>query len=457
MEEVKLDVVTLAHMALDAAGKAGATQAEVFAVRSVTKSVYVDDTRIKICEEKEDQGIAMRAMKGKRLAQVSSTAVFENDAVACAKVATLLAERSPSSRTYDRFPMPSPATVSPGPWDPRIESAEAADLIELVKATVGKVADRGVRVPRGVLRVATIESTILNTNGVDVSHRSTLMYANYDAMAEGASPGEGVISFNSPWLEDYAPEPWGERLAQQALSARDAKALEGPVKGTVMIAPWELGQMLATSIVPAVSAESVYKKRSPWAGMEGEQVASEKLTIVDDPSDSRGLLSAAYDDEGVPTSVKRVIEKGVLNTYLYDSYNSSIDGKVPSGNGMRRRPQDAQYLFRSSLACAPVNMVVRPGRRSPEDIISSMGEGVVVERFAFPTVNPYTGAFSLEVRSAHIVKNGSPAGHIKHALVTGNMFDGLKNIVEVGNDATITGDTVLPSIAFDGFEVVGSR
>jgi len=457
MEEVKLDVVTLARMALDAAGKAGATQAEAFAVRSVTKSVYVDDTRIKICEEKEDQGIAMRAMKGKRLAQVSSTAVFENDAVACAKVATLLAERSPSSRTYDHFPMPSPATLPPGPWDARIESAEALDLIDLVKATIGAAADRGVKVPRGVLRVATIESNIFNTNGVDVSQRSTLMYANYDAMAEGASPGEGVISSNSPWLKDYAPETLGEGLAEQALSARDAKSLDAPMRGTVMISPWEMGQMLATSIMPAVSAESVHKKRSPWAGMEGGQVASEKLTIVDDPSDSRGLLSAAYDDEGVPTTVKSVIDKGVLSSYLYDSYNSSVERKAPSGNGMRRRPQDAQYLFKSSLACAPVNMVVSPGRRSPEDIISSMEEGVVVERFAFPTVSPYTGAFSLEVRSAYIVRNGSPAGQIKHALITGNLFDGLKSIVEVGNDATITGDVILPSIAFDGFEVVGSR
>lgn len=457
MEEVKLDVVTLAHMALDAAGKAGATQAEAFAVRSVTKSVYVDDTRIKICEEKEDQGIAMRAMKGKRLAQVSSTAVFENDAVACAKVATLLAERSPSSKTYDHFPTPSPATLPPGPWDSCIESTEPSDLIELVKSTIGAAADRGVKVPRGVLRVATIESNIFNTNGVDVSHRSTLMYANYDAMAEGVAPGEGVISFNSPWLKDYSPEIWGERLAEQALSARDARPLDGTVRGTVMIAPWELGQMLATSIMPAISAESVHKKRSPWAGMVGRQVASEKLTIVDDPSDSRGLLSGAYDDEGVPTAVKSVIDKGVLNSYLYDSYNSSIEGRAPSGNGMRRLPQDAQYLFRSSLACAPVNMVVNPGSRSPEDIISSMDEGVVVERFAFPTVSPYTGAFSLEVRSGYIVKNGSAAGHIKHALVTGNLFDGLKNIVEVGNDTTIAGDIILPSIAFDGFEVVGSR
>ncbi len=455
--EVKLDIVTLARTALAAAGKAGADQGEVFASRSSTKSVYVDDGRIKICEEKEDQGIALRALKGRRLAQVSSTAVFEGDAEASAKVSALLAERSPQCATYDRFPSPTSATLSPRPWDESVENVDVADLIELVRATVDAAADRGVKVPRGVMRAATVESMVLNTNGVDVSHRSTLVYASYDAMASGAVPGEGVASYNSPWLQGYDPEAVGQRLAQQALSAQEARTLDAPVKGTVMIAPWELEQMLSTSVVPAVSAESAHKKRSPWAGRKGEQVASNALTMVDDPSDARGPLSSAYDDEGVPTTVKNVIEKGVLRTFLYDSYNASVEAREPSGNGMRRRPQDPQYQFRSSLACAPVNLVVMPGRRSPEDMVSSIEDGVVVDRFAFPTVNPYSGAFSLEVRSAYLVKRGSPAGQIKHALITGNMFEGLRNVVEVGNDATTVGDMIVPTMAFDRFQAVGGR
>lgn len=456
-EEERLDLTTLTRIALNEAEKAGASQAEVFSVRSKTKSVYVDDTRIKICEEKEDQGIAMRALKGRRLAQASSTCVFEPDAAACAKVVTLLAERSPSSRTYDRFPSPSPSTLSPRTWDERIDSVDPTELIELVKTTVETAADRGVKVPRGVMRTATIDSMVLNTNGVEATHRSTLAFASFDAMAEGATPGEGVISFNSPWLRDYDPVLLGERMAQQAKACRDAASFQGSMKGPMIIYPWELQQMLSTSMSTAINAENVNKKRSPWGAMEGRQVASEKLTMVDDPSDPRGPLSSAFDDEGVPTSVKKVIDKGVLRTFLYDSYNSSVSGKAPSGNGVRRQAQDAQYLFRSSLACSSLNLVVQPGTRSPEDMVASIDDGLVVERFAFPTVDAHSGAFSLEVRSAFIVRNGSLAGHIKHALVTGNMYDGLRKIMEIGNDAEVVGNMILPSMMFDGFEAVGSR
>lgn len=439
------------------AGRAGASQAEVFAVRSVTTSVYVDDTRIKICEEKEDQGIAMRVLKGCRLAQVSSTCVFEPDGEACAKVATMLADRAPSSGTYDRFPSPSSASSSPQNWDGRIGSLPPSELIELVRVTLEAAADRGAKVPRGVMRTATVQTMVLNTNGVDVSHRSTLAFASYNAMVDGSSPGEGVISFASPWLKDYDPARTGERLAQQALSCREAAPFEGRANGPVMISPWELEGMLSTSLCEAVRAESVNKRRSPWGQMEGQKVASDHLTIVDDPSDPRGLLSAAFDDEGVPTSVKTVVGKGVLRSFLYDSYNASVSGKDPSGNGMRRQPLDAQYQFRGPLRCSHLNLVIRPGTRSLDEMVSSIDDGLVVERFAFPTVNAQTGAFSLEVRSAYLVRRGAPAGHIKHALVTGNLYDGLRNIIEVGSDAEVVGDMILPSLMFDGFEVIGSR
>jgi PmbA protein len=250
---------------------------------------------------------------------------------------------------------------------------------------------------------------VLNTNGVDVSHRSTLAFASYNAMVDGSSPGEGVISFASPWLKDYDPARTGERLAQQALSCREAAPFEGRANGPVMISPWELEGMLSTSLCEAVRAESVTKRRSPWGQMEGQKVASDHLTIVDDPSDPRGLLSAAFDDEGVPTSVKTVVGKGCcalsFMTVTMPAYRQG-----PSGNGMRRQPLDAQYQFRGPLRCSHLNLVIRPGTRSLDEMVSSIDDGLVVERFAFPTVNAQTGAFSLEVRSAYLVRRGAPAG-----------------------------------------------
>lgn len=452
-----MNIKDLARKALATAMKEGASQTEAFAVSTITRIVYVDDGRIKISEEKADQGMALRVLKGRKLAQSTSSCSTVEEAEACARSASRLADRSPQTRNFERFPAPSKATLTVNNWDERVASTDPVALAELMKAAVAAAMDRGVKVPKAMLRTAAVESTVLNSNDLEVTHRSTLVFADLNAMAEGPSPGEGICNYSSPWLSGFDPSVIGENLARQAKDAREARPLEGGLKVPVLIAPGELGEMILESAGFALSAESVNKKRSPWGSLEGQLVASEKLTLIDDPSDPRGVLSAAHDDEGVPTSVKPMVENGVLKAFLYDSYNATLAGKAPSGNGMRRRATDAQYLFQSPLGCGHLNLTMSPGPRSPEQMIASLDEGVLVEKFAFPTVNPYSGAFGLEARLAHVIRGGEIVGHIKQALVVGNMYEGLKNVKEIGSDLTTVGSTVLPTIAFDGFEVLGSK
>ncbi len=452
-----MDIRSLAQKALATARREGATQAEAFAVSTVTRIVYVDDSRIKISEEKADQGMALRVLKGRKLAQATSSCSTVEEAEACARTASRLADRSPQTRNYEHLPSPSKATLSVRNWDERVASTDPVALADLMKGAVAAALDNGVKVPKALLRTATIESTVMNSNDLEVTHRSTLVFADLNAMAEGASPGEGICNYSSPWLNGFDPARIGQQVASQAKDAREARPLDGSLKVPVLIAPGELAEMINDSASFALSAESVHKKRSVWAGMEGQQVASERLTLVDDPSDPRGVLSADHDDEGVPASVKPVVENGVLKTFLYDSYNAALAGRAPSGNGRRRRSTDAQYLFQSPLGCGHLNLVVRPGSRSREQMISSLDEGVLIEKFAYPTVDPYSGAFALEARLAHVIKGGAIVGHIKHALVVGNMYEGLKNVREVGADAVPVGSMILPTMAFDGFEVMGSK
>lgn len=445
----------MAEAALKAARKDGASQAEVFASYARTVSVYVDDGRIKNAEEKSDRGITVRALKGRKMAQASSTCTSPEDAERCARAASMLADLIPASRAYGRLPSPSTSAIVVNNRDVRVADLQAGELSEISKELVGAAADRGVKVPRGMIRAGSVSTLVLNSNGVDVSHDSTLVYSEFGSMADGPSPGEGIIRSTSPRLSMFDPKRMGRELAEQAKAARKAQALKGSLKLPVLICPGELGEMLDLSVGTAVSGESVNKKRSPWAEMEGKEVASKKVTVLDDPADPRAVLSAPYDDEGVPASSKTIIEDGVLKTFLYDSYNAAVAGKKPSGNGVRRSAVNSQYPFQFPLTAGHFSLEVMPGTRSRDELVASMDDGVVVEKFAHPDVNSISGAFALEVRLGHLVKNGAVASHFKHALLVGNMFEALRDVRDIGNDSVTVGSVIVPSMAFECLELVG--
>lgn len=451
-----MDLRELAEAALKEAGRSGASQAEVFASVARTVSVYVDDGRIKNAEEKSDQGIAVRALKGRKIAQASSTCISAEEAERCARAASRLADLTPASRAYDSLPHPLSSAAGVNNLDPRVVDLQAGELNEIAMEVAAAASDRGVKVPKGMVRAGSVTTLVLNSNGVDIAHDNTLVYSEFGSMADGPSPGEGVKNFTSPRLSDLDLTKLGAELAEQAKAARDAKALKGSSRLPVLICPGELGEMFDLSVGTAASGESVNKKRSPWTGMEGKEVSSRSVTVLDDPTDPRAVLSAPYDDEGVPASPKKIIEDGVLRTFLYDSYNAAVAGKRPSGNGVRRSAVNSQYQFQFPLTAGHLNLVVEPGARSRDEMIASLDEGAVVEKFAHPDVNGISGAFALEVRLGHLVKNGSVVSHFKHALLVGNMYEALRNVLEIGNDPEAVGSVIVPSMVFDGLELVGA-
>jgi len=444
----------MAELALRACQAEGATQAEVFAAAGRTVSVYVDDGRIKNVEEKADAGLSVRVLMGRRIGQASSTCASAEDVERCARAASRLAGLAPASRTFDRLPSPASASLAPNNWDPLVASLEGGTLSELALSAVGAAEARGAKVSKGMVRGGAVETLVRNTNGVDADNRYTAVYADFGSMTSGPAPGEGVASYTSPWLEGFDPYCIGASLAEQAKAAARASALPSSLRLPVFIVPHELGDMLDAQIGAAASADAVHRQRSPWAGLLGQEVASPKVTIVDDPGDPRAVLSAPYDDEGAPTTAKPVVENGVLRSYLYDAYASSVEGREPSGNGLRRWPNDSQYVFRGGVKPGHFNLVVSPGTQGRERMLASFDRCVLIEKVSFPDVNPVTGAFALEVRLGHVLDHGSVERSFKHALLVGNLVEGLKNVVAIGRDAEVVRSTIVPTIGMEGIEVV---
>ena len=449
-----MDLRELADRALKACGDA--SQAEVFAASGRTVSVYLDDSRIKNIEEKKDMGLSVRVLKGRRVGQASSTCATVEDAERCARAASRLTDLAPASKSFDRLPSPSKATLSPNNWDPLVAELDGSTLGELASTVAGAAEARGVKVPRGMIRGGAVETLVRNTNGVDAENRYTLVFSDFSSMIDGPSPGEGAASYNTPWLEGLDPVCAAASLAEQAKAASQAAPLPSSLRLPVFIAPGELGAMLDMLVGTAVSTDSVHRNRSQWAGKLGQQVASPDVTIVDDPGDPRAVLSAPYDDEGAPTAVRPMVENGILRSYLYDAHASSVEGRAPSGNGLRRGPDNAQYVFRGGISPGHFNLVFRPGNKDRKRMLSSFDRCVLIERFSNPDVNVVTGAFALEVRLGHVLDHGSVERSFRHALLVGNLFEGLKNVVAVGRDVEVVRSTILPTIGMEGIEVLGA-
>lgn len=447
----------MVEKALRKALSEGTEQAEVFTVKSRTLSLYVEDSKVKNLEEKLDLGISVKVADGKKLGEASSTIASPEQVDVCTDSAIKAARVSEPDSFFQGFGLGGEAVISrPHVWDEEVATLDAQRLsskgVEIVDACIG-VGD--VKIPRGLIRTASIETEIGNSNGMSTTHRSTMVYLHFTSMTSSGVAGEGEESFFSTRL-DMDTSAIGLSLARGAMNSARAVTFKGRSDVPVFIQASLLAEMFKTSVGFSIDSENVNRMRSAWVGKMGKEVASPNISIVDDPTDPRGILSTTHDDEGTPTSKRNIVENGVLKSILFDGYNASMAGVRSTGNGLRRTERDSQSLYQLPVHVSPINMVVQPGSKERDELISSFDRAVLIERFAWPQVNPITGAVGLEVRCAHIMKKGEIVETVKHALLTGNFYESLKKVVGIANDQKVQGSWIVPTIGFDGMELVGN-
>ena len=227
--------------------------------------------------------------------------------------------------------------------------------------------------------------------------------------------------------------PQGEELAREAvrgalvnLDALDAPA--GPM--TVVLGPGWPGVLLHEAVGHGLEGDFNRKGTSAFAGMVGEQVASEHCTVIDDGAmyGRRGSLSV--DDEGVVTTETVLIENGVLKGYMQDKMNARLMGVSSTGNGRRE-----------SYAHLPMprmtNTYLQNGEYSAEEILSSVDNGVYAVNFGGGQVDITSGQFVFSATEAYLIRNGKVTEPIRGATLIGNGPDVMQKVSMVGNDMAI--------------------
>jgi PmbA protein len=452
-----MDLADIAGKAVSLAQKSGATQAEVYAVRAKVASVYIDDDIPKIGSTMVESGIGLKYIIGKQIGFTSSTLAQEelSDVIDRAKS---LAQASNEDPMFVSLPEPKKASGSPDRFhDKDTAAADSELLMEKAMDVVKAASSDFVTVPNGSLRTSSIQYHINNSLGVDAGSKGTVTFGFFTAKSEkDGNVGEGVQRCWSREIGSIDFGQIGEKLKSQAMSVLKAKPFKEKWDDIVgILAPSEGSEMMYQLVASAVSGENVNKRRSPWSDKMGEEVASKALTIYDNGLSEKGLLGSIVDDEGVPTQKTTIIEKGVLQSYLYDSYNANQVDLPPTGNAIRRIPREFAGRFAVAAVCAGTTMEIKPSSKSVDDLIGDIKRGIYIEHFAYPLVDTMTGAFSNEVRNARIIENGELGDQVKYALWVGNLFDSIKGDLQLANNLEVHDKKIVPSIAFPGTELVG--
>jgi PmbA protein len=199
----------------------------------------------------------------------------------------------------------------------------------------------------------------------------------------------------------------------------------------------------------ALRADFVQRNQSAFKDKLGQKVASDIVTIHDDGLLQGGLRTGKIDGEGVPQQKTPLIEKGTLQSFIYDNYTARKENRQSTGNASR-----AGYL--STPNVDSTNFHILPGNTSKDNLLNEIKDGVLVSYLqGAHSSNPASGEFSIVATPAWKIKNGETTHAIKGMMVAGNMFQVLKDISAIANNERKLGQLVSPWIAVQNVKVIG--
>jgi len=203
---------------------------------------------------------------------------------------------------------------------------------------------------------------------------------------------------------------------------------------------------LLSNIFEAVHGESIYRHASFLAGRLEEQVAAEALTVIDDGTIPGLFGSSPFDGEGVPSRRTPIIERGVLKSYLLNTYTARKLGMKTTGNASRGVTGNA--------GIGHGNLFIEPGERSPGDIVAGIKDGLYVTELIGSGVNIVTGDYSRGAAGLWI-RNGEFAFPVSEVTIAGNLNKMLMDMEAIGSDLEFRGSTAAPTLLIREMTVGG--
>ncbi len=439
---------TLLHEVVAQARSAGADAAEAVFAEGAALSVTVRLGALEEVEREESSDLGLRVFVGRRQASVSGSdtsregrAKLVERVVAMARLAAEdpYAGLAPADRLA-KGRGPELDLADPTEWSAETLEERARAAEDAARSVDGVTNSEG-----GSASWSSSSWRLVTSEGFSGLHRATSFAYSVAAIAgEGAAMEMGAEGRSTRWAADLPPpETIGAEAGRRAVAALGARKLVSTSAAVVF--ENHLATSLLGPLIGAVSGPAVARGVSFLKEKLGERLFAESVTVSDDPHRRRGLGSAPFDDEGVANRPIRLIDRGVLTTWLLNASSARQLGLETTGHASR------------GLAGPPgvstSNLTLEAGEADQAELLRQAGCGVLVTNMFGPSLNANTGDWSVGCQGQWF-EDGEIAYPVTEITVAGNLIDIYARLVP-GADLELRRAANAPSILVDGMAIAG--
>jgi PmbA protein len=290
---------------------------------------------------------------------------------------------------------------------------------------------------------------IINSNGLDRNFKSSIYSFEPEILYPASYSAIGRVIIDKKFRK--APDEYLDFLLDiYNQSLKEVNPEKGRMKALFLP---EVMYVIIWRVLSATNGKSIYQKESPLSSKIGERIFSEKITIYDDPLNDEMPDARGFDDEGVPCKYFPIIENGVLKNFFYDLYYAKKMNTKSTGHGYKSGMWGGETI---SMKPTPSldHLYMRCGDKSFDELISYIDRGIIVGgALGAHSGNIPNGDFSIGLSPGIYIENGEIIGRVKDAMIAGNIYETMKNVIDIEDTIHHAFTGMFPAMLFDDVSV----
>jgi PmbA protein len=398
-----------------------------------------------------NQTVILRVVLGKRIAVVTTNIFRLSSVIKFLQRAIALAKVQQPNDEFISLPGPKPIPEIET-FSKNISHLTPNQKVRTVQSLLRRVKEKGCEAS-GAFSNGEVELAVINSLGVEAYQKFSDLFLHLVVENEKSSGYASFVARDPDQLDV-------DSLAQEAIgkTSKEEPIQIQPGEYQVILEPYAVSELLSFLGYLGFHAQAVQEGRSFFSNRFGEKMVDEGVTIYDDGLDPEGL-QVPFDFEGIPKRKVTFFDRGVAKEVTYDSFTAGREGKASTGHGL---------IAPNTEGPVPVNLFMKGGEPSLEEMIRSVQRGIYVTRFHYTNVvEPMKAVITGMTRDGtFLIEEGEIKRPIKNLRFTESILKALSQVTAISRDRRICSEgtvysrrfvtgTVAPAIKIDGFNFSG--